>query len=1548
MQEEGTNKETKKKEKKKKSITGRLFKYFLIFLSSVFLLIVVIFLLLQTTFFKSLLLHIALNEVNRSLESKESYIYAETLEGNIFYNLKLTNVRAVVKGDTMIYLNSISFNHNIFTLLDQKVDASNLIVENPQINLTKVIDGKDTLWNIDYLLKPEVPKPEDTTEAEFDWVINAESVQINNLNFRMLAFKPQDIPIRQIIMNDVDTFDTDYLDVTDLNLEFDGYYSRDKKEIDLKRLAFNTNSQVDLENLSLKAELTENTLVRDFKMKTLRSNIEISNLFVEDFNIFNGFDFEIFQEKNLQLSLDANRFDFADLNFFIPDFDFVNSDYYLKANVSGNYKNFTVKELDLRADRTFLNLAGTVKGLDNPDNMYLDLKLHDSEIDPSEIMQKVPIAQIPDFRNVGKVYADATFTGEINRFDTVFDIKSGAGSVKGDAGLDFSGREIIYRANVNTRDINLAKITNDPGMKIILNSEINANGVGTDYRTMTAKVNYNLTNSVIFNQRISKSSGEIKINRSYLDVNIIYASNTATAGIKGNIDFRDMNNISYELTGMTKSLDISSLSAASEKSNLNFTFEIKGGGLSLAQLQSGKVPDLNKMTGKYLINIEESQVGQYIIPQAPLIAIITNDGKTKSLNLASRFVDIFFTGDFTYNDIPYILENNITRISEKITERLRLSTGDTLVNNFISTKKDSITQKTDIFADLEYKIIIKNLTPLYILTGDSNYSVTGEIKGKIKNKKNIFSFTSDGRFDNFRYQDSVLNISNSKISLNLVDYNISNDYKDIYTEMTFSSQRIGVGKNNFDSIFVYINTIDTINNFGIKGNLDSTARIKSDGKIVFLSNEYGFIFDTLLLGYKNYNFSNRDSLLVNFIPSIDSLTVNNIVFNNFALRDKEQRIRINGTYSLSSESDLNIRAARLNIDELFKLSYNSRNSEKLITGNIRRLNLHFKGTLDNPDVTTELNTDPLALGDFQIGRIDALVDYNDNTLKPEVGFFNPNNEGKLSLKGYVPFTNPFDGDTLNNRPEESINLELNAINYQTKIIEKFIPNISGLDAKLFSDLKITGKLSSPELVGDINIDRGKFKLDVTGVKYLFDIKLDASGHRLLMNNLKLNVPSDESRFISSTGYIDLTNLSLNDIDLTFFGDVKVLDKNVTYNTLGFYGDLIAGPGTPPIRLKGNQDEINLEGELLVKRGNIFIPGFQSDAYSLYSDNILYKIEFDTTGFENDSAKLSFKQIIDSLHLSGIYIEDPFDFYSKSKDDTTSVMQKKSSGKFHYNISIKSLDDIFTRFIIDEKTKQEFSGEVNINLFADNYTNNTMSIRGDIEVEDNSLYKFYKNFNAKGNVRFAGDVSNPILNIKANYIGTTTNIATQTTRDVEVILYVTGSVRELDLKWQVLVNDDPISGDPTDNAVSFILFGKLKDELNASQRASLFSNVGVNLGSAFLSSYLNQFVSSYLPFILSTDINFVETQSGSLAEGTDIRFTAALGDATIRFGGQILTDLSNTNFLIEYPLNKLLKFKSVSNKFILKFERIIDPYSSNTTTSTTNNRTGGALIYRIKF
>ncbi len=1550
---------------KKKKIIKRLFKYFLWIDTAIFILIVTIVILLQTTFFKTWLLHIAVDKINKSLSSKESYITAESLEGNIITNLKLNNVSIIVKNDTLIKLKYVKLNHKFFRLFDKVIDVDNLEVEEPQVNLTKVISGTDTLWNFEYLLKSEVPEI-DTTKKEFDWEIFVKNIDIVNLNFRSLAFKNSTSSFGETEVKNKDRFDLDDLNISNLNLNFNCRYTKNNKSIKVNKLTTNINSSFVLKNLSFESSIEKETRLENLNLQTTKTNFKIDKIVINDFTPLDGIELETIKEKDFTIKLDSSKLDFSDIKFFIPDFDFIKGSYDISLDASGKYNDFLINNLFVNDSKNKINLAGKVKNLDSLEGLFLNINLVNSEIDLAEVKRNVTGIEIPDYSRIGKISANILFEGGIKRFYTKFNLISSAGSAEGDARVDLNYSEPIYKASGNIKNLNIAKIIGNIKNDFRINSEFNIDGRGIDYKTMTVRLNYNLTNSVIANQKILKSAGEVRLNRSLLNLDIVYSSNIGALMVKGDVDFRNLSDIKYDLKGTSQNLNLSAISPDLKTSNLNFEYDIKGSGFDLTEITSKGKFDPDKLIGEYKVNLGNSVYENYSIPSSPIYALISNNGQSKELLLASEFIDLNCSGSFSFKTIPTILISNINNITKKINQRLEINpetttisaSGESEVQNLIDTsgsnKEIKTLLKLNSTVNLKYSVLIKNLLPLYIITKDSSLSFTGFIKGEVRQSENIFAFASEGKIENFRFRDSVFRVLNTNFSFDITDVNEKNDYRDIYANLYLNTNDIYNGKNKYESLYLQINTIDTNNLITIRGKIDSNFLFQTKGNTKVRNNIYDFFIDTLDLSYYSYHFTNPEDLLISLRLGNDSILSDDIIFKNFSLKDENQKIDATGVYSINGMSNLNITTSKININKLFNFIYG--NNEELIRGNIRKLYLSYSGTLEAPQLNVEMTTDPLSIKEFKLGRIDAIINYNNNIAKSEIGFFNPNNEGKLSIKGDVPVKNPFIKEEISKEDiskeeeksflENEVNLSIIADNYQTKIFEKFIPLISELDAKVNSDIALKGKLKNPEITGEIKVNKGAFKFNLTDVKYNFNALLNASGQKILLNNFKLFTPDNETRFISSNGYIDLSNLKFNDIDLLFSGDVKVLTPNVTRNEIGIYGDLIAGSGENPIRLKGNSDSINLTGTFVLKKGNIFIPSLKSDAYSLYTDNINYDILIDSSSYYYDSTYI----LVSKTDTTKDYITilDPYDYKIYRLKDTVEIKKIESKGNFKYDIKITSENKIFLRFVVDEKTRQEFLGEININLYADNKNKDEIEVRGNIDIDENSVYKFYKNFAATGNIKFTGEVSNPDLNISAEYSGSSYSQEYQMSRSVVVQLNVTGKLKEPELKWRVYVDGSPISTDATDEAISFLLFGKLKSELNASQRLSLVSNIGANIGSVFLSTYLNQFISTYLPFILSTDINYVETQSGNLAESTDIRFTAGLGDATIRFGGQILTDLSNTNFMLEYPLHKLFKIKSVTNNLIFKFERIIDPYSQNTTTTSTNNRTGAAIIYRIKF
>ena len=88
----------------------------------------------------------------------------------------------------------------------------------------------------------------------------------------------------------------------------------------------------------------------------------------------------------------------------------------------------------------------------------------------------------------------------------------------------------------------------------------------------------------------------------------------------------------------------------------------------------------------------------------------------------------------------------------------------------------------------------------------------------------------------------------------------------------------------------------------------------------------------------------------------------------------------------------------------------------------------------------------------------------------------------------------------------------------------------------------------------------------------------------------------------------------------------------------------------------------------------------------------------------------------------------------------------------------------------------------------------------------------------------------------------------------------------------------------------------------------------------------------------------------MAEKPHNRITSALGEAEVTFGGQLFKGISNTDFIVDYPVGKLFNSKALSNDLFLRLERIYDPVNAYSSSSSvlTGTRVGAQILYRIKF
>jgi len=1541
--------EIKKNPEKKKSFFRKLLKFAFIITGGFIITLISVIIFIQTPYFKNKLLQYAVGKVNESLAEKESVLYVESIEGSIVRGFTLKNVSLVVKSDTMLKFSSLDADYNIHRLLNKEVYLRDVVLTDLQGNFTKIKDKNgELIWNYEYLLKKE-KKEEDTSKKEFDWKITAKNFELKNGAVRFLEDKNSDKPISEIPVEEAEKFGFSNLNVTNLNINLSGYYHPDEKFVNMKEFTLSTNTMIDVKSLMFEASILgdDKADLKNFNIKTASSDVTIKEAYIEHLNpLKEKVIYENFKDKNAYIDILADRFDINELVFFLPSLDFMKGKAYLDLQAEGKYNDISVKKLIAKTDGSSINVSGKVQNLHDPKKLYLDVTVKNAELDPADTKKNLPGIPIPDYSHVGKVTASFTFKGEPTKFNADYDIKTGAGDINGKTFIDIQDKKFVYDADFKTKNVNIGRIIKDDKFNSSINADIKANGNGFDYRTLNGNINFDINNSDFYGQKISKSNGTVKANSGDYNLDLSYSSNSLTTKLQGVVGVRDLSKLKYDLKGTVQNFDVSTFTKNNDdKSNLNFAFDVQGEGY--------KPDDIN---GNYDISFTPSNYQHYIIPQTRMIVKAGMNGNERFASVTSDIFDFNATGKFSYLVIPGVITSNVKSIADQFKKEFGkdslecdFSFSNTRTVSASMTKPVVFTDPSDIY--IKYNLVIKNYRPVQLLLKDSSISFSGKINGEISQNKNAFSLNAKGEINNLLYLDSAFSFAKGLIDMEFKnDFTIAKDFGVMFGNVNMRTNDMYFNTRKFDTATFSVNYGEDKGLFYLAGNMDTTVRLQSIGKFAIGANSVRLLFDTLGLGYKNYSLADRIPAKVNF-KIIDSLNKNEVIeFENLRLVSDNQRLMVTGYYSLNGNSKLELRGQRVRMPELQKLINPEIEEEKIINGELRRILIKYTGNLDEPELDAELNTEVLSLQKVKLGRIDALLSYHNNTAYPQISFFNVNNEGNLQIKGDIPLQNPLqtfrEREQRENLLENDVNLKIAAQNFQINILEQIIPVISRLKGNLNGSIDVKGKVKRPLLSGNMDIQNGKFRLNMTGMNYNFKADITTMDQKLLFPSVRIFAPYEDYIPFIMKGYIDFTNLEMNDLELTMGGRIKVLDNQISQNVLGVYGELYARTGQDLV-LKGNSERLDMTGNLIMTKGRIYIPPFKKEAYSLYADNFKYKIIFDSAGFKEDSLNIYINKYKDSLKVADKNRLDPFDNqFLTSVIGLKEPLSKKSP--FHYNVSVSTENKLYVNFIVDEKTGQEFFGNVTANLVFDNSENDSLQARGRVVLEDNCYYKFYKNFEATGNLIFTGNIVNPELNIEAKYNAITPDpLDEKNTRTVSITLRVTGPTFNAKLDWSVLVNGNPRGGSQDQEAISFIVFGKFPDELNADQRLNLVSNVGANVGTSFMSQYISNKLQAYLPFIVNTDINYNSTQAGNVAQNTDIRITAEFGDATVRVGGQIFRDLTNTNVVIEYPLNKLMRIGNISNNLIFQFERIVDPFNQNKNL-TGSARTGGMLYYKIKF
>ncbi|MDD4155038.1 MAG: translocation/assembly module TamB domain-containing protein [Candidatus Cloacimonetes bacterium] len=929
-----------------------------------------------------------------------------------------------------------------------------------------------------------------------------------------------------------------------------------------------------------------------------------------------------------------------------------------------------------------------------------------------------------------------------------------------------------YRFNLKLK--NFEPLLFVPNIKTIpqlsINGQISIDGSGTKLNDLNIQNDITLNNIYFNDSFIDSLSITNNLNRLSLASNLKFLMLNDSTNIPSEIDakvfidnIKEEQNFNIKLN--TTNLNINTF-VHNLISRLNLQVNIQGKGFNL-----------NKMNAQAKIELRDSMIANQKIDKFLITSDYTNN--IININKFELFNDnISISGNYKFSNRELI----------KSESKIYLKTFQNIAQNLNLIKNDET---------LDFKAFI------YL-----------NAKGKWNNLQG-YSFIS---LKDILYNEySIKNIENYLYLKSLKSFNI-------YSNTTINAvQNIKNNQQLLDTLQIKIQ------------NIDNTAKIILDAeknnldKSILISDNYKIALETNLNWKKNFkNITAEIPLikishpLVNWenieIPEIN-IKPNHIFINNFNLYSDKQHIVINHFAKDYQTLKLDLNINNLDINKTLKLLNQNLNIQGII-------NIDSKILLDNFSILPydskndsyldlkikNLNYENISLGDInlktqvtnKLSSLNILLSLYDQKY-PKLS--------PLILYANIPLTS-MDLNKMKVSQKDSLNINLQLQNIETKKFNKFLPGANQLNGILNMDFNFSGSLSKPQTSGDLNISSGRFTNDILGID-----------------------------FQNINSHIGFKDNKLNINTLSFEGGKG------TFNTQGF------------VKIKTKNDSISIEETNIAINMNKLQVIKSKLAQAILSTDIQIN--------DNNKKELSIKGNITSQEIR-IFLDEILkmdNIKTISEPILIKTLKEKQDLHNNKNLSKEKIQNktktpramnftmpIFTAAVRIELPRNVWvlGDDINIELKGDVLviidTNNKQIIQLDGFIEINrGYYQFLgkRFYFEEGKASFiSSNLDNPELKIKANYIFRNPYGIKQT-----ITLNLTGTAKSPTISFSLDNNDIEEK-----EAISLIVFGRGSEQLTQNEEQAVTQNTDeLDTATALLAGQLSGQLSSLLQRQLNLDM-----------------------------------------------------------------------------------------------
>ena len=1490
----------------------------------------------QTQFFRDRLRAAALSNLNAVLDAD---ISLGELHGNLVTGFSIDSIAVRSRGEDVITAQRADLRYSLLEIPGRTISVRAISIVNPVIRLVR---HPGEQWNFTRMIRPAAP--DTVPSGPFTWVLRIDRLDIEHGSLLLV----DSTALMDASHQRGDTSEIEYHEIAldDINLSLAAEIQKDVKHIDIASMSFISDRPgFRLAKLSGDFTLTPSEArVKGLHIVTSRSDIRLDAT-MSKVNLLGGLSLSALRQCPLTVGLQAQDINFEEMKKFLPQVHFLHGPVTVNLAAAGEFGDLQIHRLDVRFGHSELKLKGAVQHLDDPRNLYLDVKVAESTVEPGDPLALMPEFNLPDLSGMGKLRLTMQFQGTPLDFRAKEEIGSDAGIVTGDVALAIGGPSVLrYKGNVDFRDLDLARVLNDDGLASRLTGGIRLDGEGVSLATLNAGVRADIDSSMFRGQPLR----DTHITLTGSDRSLQTKAYLRLGGMSSTVGFdlkqNDAGPLSFETDGDVRMMRIGTI--LRDQSNdhvVTFRFRAKGRGLTAATI--GGELDLDFSYWRESDSSSSSGSLHLAVDQA--------DTLNRSLHLESTMGSLDLNGRYDLATFAQVIAYHARSASRSLRERFASLDSSLSAAPSVAPRQLSIDAAVpDGSVDAQFLVHVEDLTPLEIFIPSWDGVGQAQCSGTITASHGGISLRGHAAVDEFAYgrvEGGTL-IEGGALQFDLLHVKSPASADSVAVDIHGSFTSLHINQYGLDSVqaeFLYGSDSAT---YSIASVVNGDTHVRSSGSATIRGDTVTVTVESLHCSYLDYGWDVARDVELRF--GRDGIAVNGLL-----LRRGEEEVEADGMVGPGGVITGRIDARRLDLDGLkYLLKKDQIHGMGGAFAGIADVHLRASGTLDSPHFEAGVLAERLAYRTVPLGVMTGDFSYRDQSLgvdlKLDAGAGGTRSVPALVVSGTIPLAIAFTsaGQNVSDKP---MNLVVRGDSLEIGVLDPLLPTFEQLRGMMTCNVTIGGTPRRPEYNGLIRIRNCSFLFVPNNIMYLFDGVFQPEGERIrVVDAVIRNVASDEA--VGQKGELRvggdflLSDFKPGDFNLSATGQLLVVKEATGESALSVYGRLFVEIGRGGLHFTGSIDESLLKGDVLVRNSSLIFPPTRT----LRQQQSELSVPISPV---NDTAKATGESHTVASRYFGA------NGSQEGRHGASSLLPTKSFiDGVRYDLDIETAGgNTGIRMIFNpgEELDAIIDGKFSI-------TEDGQRWFGDLTIES-ATYNYLKRFNADGKISFTGDFANPGLDITATYEGTRkvrdTTSAMETTEPVVVTIKITGTryVPKLALSMKIADQDYAsyaashfglTSNDVQSDAIQFILSGSFP--LTTSQRndvaSSMPSSVGSSLltgASSMLTGAMSDFLRTQTGFINSVELNY--GSGDNVGQRTDIRLSGSAFNGLWRYGGRILNDpLSNANFSLLYSFGTIFNDPALRN-LMFELERRVQDVTIGQT-NTTRGVNSARMFYRFSF